>query len=90
MGPIFFSNRPVVRTTPLSEIALWKRFLAKGDSTWQGRKRRRVDDWRRVSDLLAFKIPCTCSTVLDIHLGIMVLCGHDSSSLVPFCIPYSP
>jgi hypothetical protein len=34
-GLVFFLTRPAVRATPLSEIALWKRFLAKGDNTWQ-------------------------------------------------------
>lgn len=35
---VFFLSRFVVRTTPLSEMALWKRFLARGDKTWQGRE----------------------------------------------------
>jgi hypothetical protein len=30
--------RAAVRDTPLSEMALWKRFLAKGDKTWQGKE----------------------------------------------------
>ena len=30
-------NIALVRTTALSEMALWKRFLARGDSTWKGR-----------------------------------------------------
>ena len=33
-------NKPGVITTPLSEMALWKRFLAKGDNTCHGEKRR--------------------------------------------------
>ena len=28
-----FINKPEVKTTLLSEMALWKRFLARGDST---------------------------------------------------------
>lgn len=30
-----FLTRPTVRATPLSEMARWKRFLAKGDNTWE-------------------------------------------------------
>jgi hypothetical protein len=40
----YISHRPDVlpdhtrvRASPISEMALWKRFLARGDNTWQGR-----------------------------------------------------
>jgi hypothetical protein len=38
MGLTSFLIRGAVRATPLSEMALWKRFLAKGDNTWQRRR----------------------------------------------------
>ena len=37
-GLTSFVNIALVRITALSEMALWKRFLARGESTWNGRE----------------------------------------------------
>lgn len=40
MGLASLPYRQGLKTTLLWEMALWKRFLASGDTTWQGEEKR--------------------------------------------------